>query len=187
MARKRSNKKETKKVDRTKVQPIMQQESQLFQGLLEGSKHYSELQKQYNKYKLIKDQIVKKRTAVQKGEISMPVLIGLSQNMLYEEKDKQVVLKNLDEQIRNIELSLQGINGQILQYRDMYIEIGLRTLDALDRKFGLYKIENTINDLRVQPTKDEKVIFEEEFDEVVKNPKKFKEAKKKAVKLNARK
>lgn len=185
--RKRANKNKPKKKEVKKMmKPLVQVEANLFQQLVQISNQYGKLRKQYEEYKTYVSQLKKRRTKIQKGEIKLPILMPLGRNQLYEEHDKKEVLKKLDNEINIVSNALKGVQGQMEQHKDAYVESGLKVLEFVDKKFGKCKPKNVYSH-GCNPKEKEKVLFEGELDELVKNEdmkKEFKKAKAKAKKEN---
>lgn len=186
--RKRSNKKEAvvKQAKRDDVKPLTQMEATIFQRLVETSNQYGKLEQQFAQYKMIKDKLKERRVKIQKGEIKLPIQVQLSQNMFYAESDKKEVLKILDEQIKTLGNSIKGIEGQLKNFQDGYIEQGLQLKTFIDKKYGIYEVKAFAN-RGVQASPVEKTLFEGEFDKLISDEKmqaEFEEAKKRAVKEN---
>jgi len=187
--RKRSNQDKPKAVvvKDIELRPITQQEAQqLFQGIINVSNQYAQLRKQYEEYTAIIESLKHRREDLAKGKIPMPIQMPLGKNKYYMENDKQVILKELDDEIRILTNALKGVQGQLQNHKDAYVESGLALREFCDRKFRRFK-PNNVYAKGCSPRKEEKVLFEGELDEMLKDEEKmkeFKEAKEKAVKEN---
>jgi len=118
--------------------------------------------------------------------------------MDYSESNKKKVLDILDEQIKTYKQTLLGINGQTSHQHEEYVEIAIRVRDFMIRKYGSASATQVaIDPAHRTPTKDEIVLFESEFDKMVKerdgkpNPaydpktiEEYKKAKETAMKMN---
>ena len=181
-------------VDRTQASPLMQSETIYFNELVEISNTFGKLKQQYDQYTFIKKTLEERRVKVQKGTIGLPVQIQLSQGMFYTEGSKKKVLENLDEQIKTIKTSIKGIQNQVENHRDAFVESGLRLQQFAERRFGMYKVK-TFAPRGVSATENDKELLEKEYDELFKADKKdmmkpevqtaFKEAMKTAAKKNS--
>lgn len=196
--RKRTNKSTPKPqvVDRSNAAPLMQQETTVFSELIELSNQFGKLQGQYMQYQFIKKNLDMRRTKIQKGEIKLPIQIQVAQGMFYTETNKKEVLKYMDEQIKTIKTSIKGIQDQVNNHRDAFIESGLRLAEFAQKRFGAYKIKE-FAPKGVSATGQEKELMEKEYDELFKANMKdmvkpevkaaFEEAKKLAIKKNTTK
>jgi hypothetical protein len=182
-----------KTVDRENVVGLYQNETIVFNELVELSNQYAKLKKQYDQYEFIRVNLIARRKKIQKGEIELPIQIQLTQDMYYTEGDKKKILKLFDEQIKTITNSVAAVKQQVIVRRDMYIESGLRLLEFAQRRYGQYKPEE-FSPRGVGLNKDEQKITEKEYDELFKADVKdmekpevkaaFEEAKKLAVAKN---
>ena len=184
--RKRNNKGKKKVEVKTDARPLVKMEANMFQQLVQISNQYAKLRKQFEEYTTVVEKLKERRKKVQKGEIKLPILLPLGRNQFYQEDDKKVILEKLDDEIKIISNALKGVSGQMGQHKDAYIEAGLQVLDFIDRRFGKCKPKNVYSK-GCNPKKKEKVLFEGELDELLKDKdkqKEFKKAKAKAVKKN---
>jgi len=81
---------------------------------------------------------------------------------------------------------LKGIEGQITQNFDAYVEAGLRIQNFTEAKFRQY-IPKNVYSKGCSPVEEERVLFEAELDELENSPelkKEYKKAVKKAQKEN---
>ncbi len=204
MSRKRANKNTTPTIQefkKDKVLPLNEREGQYFKALADASSRVANSMKQKAQFEFIIQQIEKTREKIVKGEISLPVHITLIPKLMtYEESDKKKVLKMFDEQLNAYKQSLLAVNGQISHQHEEYVEIGIRVRDFMIKKYGAAKAEQiAIDPAKRTPTDDEVVLFEGEFDQLMKekngkpnpnyDPKKaeeFEKAKKLAVETNKR-
>lgn len=190
----------TGKIDRKGAMPLMQNEAYLLKELVDQSTLFGKLMKQFEQYEFALQDMIWKRKQVQKGDIKLPILLPFAGNSLYSVNDKKKVLDDLDVQIKQLTNARDGINTQMIHRRDEFVEAGLRLRTFVDSKFGIYTtktigVQNQSTGLRVkegkaQQTKDEKKLFEAEFNDIMNDPKlqkEFKEASKKATELNAKK
>jgi len=171
------------------IDPLQQRETMYFQELVELSNLYAKLRKQYEQYEFIVKKLEDKRTAIQKGDIKLPILVQLSANSYYSEYDKKAVLEDLDKQIDALHKSMIGVKGQLDHRRDDFVESGLRLMEYATKRFQGYKHKN-INADRRTAKKEEEQIFEAEFDKLFgkdadpKVQEEFKKAKAEAVAKN---
>jgi len=200
MSRKRSNKKPIKKdadkskrkkaitsISRDEALPLQQNEAYLFKQLVDESNYYAKLLKQYEQYEFAVQDLIYKRKKLQQGKIKLPILLPFAGNSLYQVNDKKMVIKDLDTQITVLKNSIAGIKSQMIHRRDEFIESGLRTCDFLSARFGKFTSRKVGVDpmqtgvrrkTKTEEKKDE-VLFEAEFDKLMKDPelqKEFKQA-----------
>lgn len=162
------NMKETPKtVDRENAVGLYQNETIVFNELVELSNQFAKLKKQYDQYEFIRVNLIARRKKIQKGEIELPIQIQLTQDMYYTEGDKKKILKLFDEQIKTITNSVTAVKQQVIVRRDMYIESGLRLLEFAQRRYGQYKPEE-FSPRGVSLNKDEQKLTEKEYDELFK-------------------
>ncbi len=152
-------------------QALNQIDANLLQQLVQVSNQYGKLYQQKSEFETILKQVQARRADIASGKIKLPILMALGKNKLYSCDDMKAVLEDLDAEIRVISNGLKGIEGQIMNYRDAYIEAGLKVNDFLDTRFGKYK--PTVPYTKgCTPTKKEKVIFEEELETILKSAEK---------------
>lgn len=190
MARKRVVKKKQKtpvEVKSTKTQPLMQSESRFFQELVDASNRYTDLLKQEAQFKFIIKRLEEDRKKIQHGDIKLPILVTLIPKLMsYLEHDKKKVLKVFDEQIQAYKTNIVTLKGQMEHRYEDYLESAARNKEFLNIRFKDAKAKNIVP-LRDIGEKDEEVLFESEFKDLIKSPEKQKQlnaAKKEAVKRN---
>jgi len=170
-----------------KVMPLMESEGRFFQELVNASNSYTNLLKQKDQYKFIIKKLQEDRKKIQQGEIELPILMTLIPKLMsYYEKDKKKVLKIFDEQIAAYNTNLLSLEGQLEHRYENYMESAARNKEFLNIRFKNAKAKNIVP-LRDIGEKDEEVLFEAEFKDLLKNPEKqcqLKAAKKEAVKRN---
>lgn len=179
--RKRANIKMEKpiEVDFSKLTPINQQEANMFQQLIQISNAFGKLKQQKAEYEMILNALKDRRKDIQKGVIPLPVMLPLGKNKFYHSSDMKYILAEMDSEIDIISNGLKGIQGQMTQNYDAYIEAGLRVKNFTESKFMKYRPANTYSK-GCNPKAEERVLFEAELDELDKPE--IKEAYKKAVK-----
>lgn len=185
--RKRSNKGAVQAVmmDKNKLTPIVQNEANLFQQIIQLSNQYAKLRKQQNEYEIILKAMKEKRKEVVDGKVK-EIMLPFGKNKFYPCNDKKQILKELNSEIDILSNALKGVTGQVTNFQDALIEQGLAIRAWADNKFGKYKPKNTYTK-GCNPQKEETVLFEGEMDELMKNEElqeKFKKAQKVAVKEN---
>lgn len=165
----------------------MESEGRFFQELINASNSYTNLLKQKDQYKFIIKKLQEDRKKIQQGEIELPILMTLIPKLMsYYEKDKKKVLKIFDEQIASYNTNLLSLEGQLEHRYENYMESAARNKEFLNIRFKNAKAKNIVP-LRDIGEKDEEVLFEAEFKDLLKNPEKqcqLKAAKKEAVKRN---
>jgi hypothetical protein len=172
--RQRVQKQKSKKLPEPNIRPLDRMEAQNVQYLFQINQQYGKLTQQYEEYKLIVRQLTERRKDVQQGKIELPILLPLSRNKFYQCSNKKVILKELDEEIEVMTDAMRGVEGQVKNNRDALISAGLSVLAWSKKRFEQYKPENVYSK-GCSPTKDEKVLFEAELDDIEKNPKAQKE------------
>lgn len=187
MSRKRANGNEKQKAA-PQIAPLMQNEAQYFQELVESSNQYSGLLKQKAQFEYIVKQLQDGRKKVQKGEITLPVNITvIPKVMSYAENDKKKVLKMFDEQIKVYQQNLNALSSQLTFAYENFTESGIRNKEYLARRFEKAKAKAIAPERTV--IKDEETLFEAELKDMMKNPEKleaFKKAKREAIKRNTK-
>ena len=188
MARKRSNGKTKADVAPQEIAPLMQNEAQYFQELVESSNQYSGLLKQKAQFEYIVKQLQAGRNKIQKGEIKLPVDITLIPKvMTYQENDKKKVLKMFDEQISVHQQNLKALMSQLTFAYENFTESGIRNKEYLTKRFEKVKVKAIVPERTVHAEED--TLFEAELNDMIKNPKKleeFKKAKKEAIRRNTK-
>lgn len=190
MARKRVAKTKQKapiEIKSKKVMPLMESEGRFFQELVNASNRYTDLMKQEAQYKFIVKRLESDRKKIQTGEIKLPILMTLIPKLMsYQENDKKKVLAVFDEQIKAYNTNLLSLKGQKEHRYEDYMESAARNKEFLNIRFKDAKAKNIVP-LRDIGEKDEEVLFEAEFADLIKNPKKqgeLKKAQKEAIKRN---
>jgi len=190
MAKKRVIKKKQKvlvEVKPVQVPPLMDFEGQIFQELVNASNRYTGLLKQKAQYEYIIKKLEGDRKKIQQGEIKLPILLTLIPKLMsYQETDKKKVLKIFDEQIAAYNTNLLSLKGQLEHRYEDYMESAARNKEFLNIRFKDAKAKNIVP-LRDIGEKDEEVLFEAEFKDLLKDEGKqleLKAAKKEAIKRN---
>ena len=155
--------------------PLTQTEIMYFRSLEEVSKSYLGLKKQYAQYEMVIKRLEEIRKKIQKGEISLPLYISIIPGVEYAENNKKKALEFIDEQLTSYKNALKAINGQLEHRKEEFLETGARTRDFLKGRFT-NEIKALSNDRR--STEKEEVLFEEEFEKLLKDATKQKEFKK---------
>lgn len=190
MSKKRVVKKKQKapvEMKPTQIAPLMAQEGQFFQELVNASNRYTDLLKQKAQYEFIIKRLETDRKKVQQGGIKLPILMTLIPKLMsYMENDKKKVLKIFDDQIAAYNTNILSLKGQLEHRYEDYMESAARNKEFLNVRFRNVKAKNIVP-LRDIGEKDEEVLFEAEFKDLLKNKDKqseFKAAKKEAIKKN---
>ena len=182
MGRKRSSGKTEADKLPSQLPPLQQMELQYFNELVKSSKQYSGLLQQKTQFEYVVKQLQDGRKKVQKDEIKLPVNITLIPKvMTYPESDKKKVLKMFDDNIK-------ALTSQLEFAYENFTESGIRNKEFFTRRFEKVKVKNIVPDRKI--VEGEETLFEEEFSDLLKDPKKveaFKKAKKEAVKRNTKK
>jgi len=184
--RKRSNKGKVGKVKKQTLRPINQNEAGLFQQFINISNQYGKLRGQYEEYSTILKSMKERRKQVASGEIKLPIMFPLGKNKYYNCNDKKYILKELDDEIGILSNALKGVEGQMQNHKDVFVETAFSVRDFLNDRFKHYTPKNVYSN-GCSPKKEEQILFEAELDELAKDvekQKEFKKAKKKAVEHN---
>lgn len=185
-------------IKRDEALPLQQNEVWLFKDLVDQSNYFGKLLKQYEQYEFALQDLIYKRKKLQQGKIKLPILLPFAGNSLYQVNDKKMVLKDLDTQITVLKNSISGIKSQMIHRRDEFIESGLRTCDFLSTRFGKFTsrkvgvdpMQTGVRRKTKTEVKKDDVLFEAEFDKILKSPelqKEFKEANEMAKEKEAAK
>lgn len=190
MARKRVVKKEVKapvETKPTKINPLMESEGRFFQELVDSSNQYTNAMKQESQYQFILDKLKKDRKKIQDGDIKLPMTMTLIPKLLsYQEDDKKKILKIFDDQIAAYNANLATIKGQIELRYENFIESAVRNREFLNIRFKSAKAKKIVP-LRDIGEKDEELLFEAEYANLVKDgdtQKEYHKASKEATKRN---
>lgn len=187
MAKKRVVKTKQVEMKPVKIPPLMEAEGQFFQELVNASNQYTNLMKQESQYQFILKRLQTDRKKIQKGDIELPILMTLIPKVMsYWEHDKKKVLSIFDEQIKAYHANLLSLKGQMEHRYEDYTESGVRNREFLAARFKTAKAKSIVA-LRDVGEKEEEVLFEAEFADLIKNPKaqkQLKSAQKEAVKRN---
>lgn len=170
MAKKVVNKKT--KTERT-IAPVNQQEAEMMKNVVEASNAYAQLLKQLADYELAIKQLTSHRTDIQKGIIPLPITIDIARGISYQEDDKKKILAIIDTQLKSMKESLFAIKGQVEYRKDYYTQAAIQ----LTQHLGL-KYKKDINEVLAPERSNKKktdVIFEADFDELMKDEKLQKE------------
>jgi len=190
MSKKRVIKKKQKvptEVKPQRILPLMTEEGQFFQELVNASNRYTDAMKQEVQYKFIVKKLTEDKNKIQHGDVKLPVTLVLIPNLMsYQEDDKQKILKIFDDQIKSYNTNLLTLKGQIEHRYEDFMESAARNKEFLNKRFRNV-VAKSIVPLRDIGEKDEEVLFEAEFGDLLKDAKKqeqLKAAKKEAVKRN---
>ena len=188
MARKRAAKKQKAPVVKpSRTLPLMEAEGRFFQELVDSSNQYTNLLKQESQYKFVLAKLNTDRKRIQDGDIEFPLLMTLIPKLIsYWEHDKKKVLKIFDDQIKSYTANLWTLKGQIDSKYENYLESAARNKEFLNTRFQSAKPKNIVA-VRDVGEKDEQVLFEAEFQDLIKDADKqeeLKKAQKEAVKRN---
>jgi hypothetical protein len=204
MSRKRSNKKPAtptlEELLKGRVPPLMPVEETYPTELKDCSARYNGVLQQKANYDFILKRLQENRKKVQKEEVKAPFFMPLiPKTLFYQTTDKKEVLKMFDEAIKSYTNTIAGLNGQVEQRYEEYVESGVRNREFYAKRFGNIKAKDIMPD-RNTALAEEETLFEAEFEEMLKevdgkpNPKydpekvkAFKKSKAEAVKRNAAK
>lgn len=182
-----TNKKEVKAaIEAKKIPELSQQEALYFKELVDASNKYVATKKQKAQYEYTIKKLQETRNKIQSGEIPMPMTMTVIPNLLYQTiTDKKEVLKLFDEQIKTYQTNIISLTGMIQHNYDEYMESATRNREFLNRRFATAKAKDIAPERKV--IADEETLFEAEFNDLMKDPKKQAELKKanlEAVKRN---
>ncbi len=147
---------------------------------------YSSLLKQQAQYDAAIAMVKIRREQIAKGELKLPVMVKVTDRLSYVESNKDKVLKLMDEDIKNIQLARDGLQGTIEYRRDSFKESLLRTISILQQKVKDEKIETIVGLTREttpEVVEQEKEAFEKEFDKVLEYQEKEQEDLKKKTEV----
>jgi len=164
------------------IRPINSQEVMYFNQLIEISNAYSKSRQQYSQYELALRALETNRKKIKKGEytvLNVPVAPDTTTALT----DKKEMLKYLDKQIVQLRTALTGIKGQLDNKRDIFIEVGLRTEAFIVKRFAGYRVKKVASD--GTRANEEKVLFEAEYEELVKKEGMNKKDKERVTKKQA--
>jgi len=190
MARKRANSCKNKNTAEVKTKPksmpLMQQEAQYFQELVDVSNRYAGLLKQKAEYEYVVRKLQENRKKIQDGVVKPPVAIVLIPKvMYYQETDKKEIFKFFDDQIKSYQASIKSIEGQLSHRYEEYVESAVRNREFLDQRYSNLRAKHV--SVGRKEISDEEELFKADFEKMMKDSKtqkKFIEAKKEAVKKN---
>lgn len=190
MAKKRIIKKKQKvpeNVEPPRTPPLMEEEGQFFQELVNASNRYTDLMKRKVQYEFIVKRLETDRKRIQQEEVKLPILMTMIPNlMFYWENDKKKIFKIFDDQIKSYNANLLTLKGQIEHRYEDYMESAARNKEFLAKRFRNATAKKIVP-LRDIGEKDEELLFEAEFKDLVKDVDKqaeLKAAKKEAIKRN---
>jgi hypothetical protein len=187
-SRKRSNKTSPREAVITKksksIAPLHVREGQLLEKFANMAQNYAKILKQEQQYDFLLQSMNKTRKKIQDGEVTA-LNIPVAPNTTAPVTEKKEMLAYMDEQIKLINQSLLAIKGQVEHKRDLFIESGLHVKDWCEKRFGEYKQKNVSGYRGKNTTENEKVLFEQAFEDL--DMEAFKKAKAEAVKLNKEK
>ena len=150
---------------RPDIRPIDTQEVVYFNQLIEISNAYAKSRQQYAQYDAALRALQKNRDKINKGEytvLNVPVAPDTTTALT----NKKEMLKYLDNQIHQLRTALLGVKGQVDNKRDIFIEVGLRTEAFITRRFAGHRVKKVASD--GTRAKEEKVLFEAEYEELIK-------------------
>lgn len=184
---KKQQKQKAPEIGPKKKEPLMEGEGKFFQELVNASNRYTQLLKQKAQYEFIIKKLQEDRKKIQHGDIPLPMTMTLIPKLMsYQEYDKKKILKIFDDQIKSYDTNIKTLNGQIEHRYEDYMESAVRNREFLNVRFKDVKAKNIVP-LRDIAEKDEEVLFEAEFSDLLKDEEKqkeLKEAKKEAIKRN---
>lgn len=180
--RKRTNGIKAVKIKTKKVVPLGQREAQMLQGFANASVNYDKIMKQEQQYKFLLESLQKTRKQIQDGDITT-INIPIAPNTTAPITDKKKMLEHIDDNVRTVHNALLGIKGQVEHKQDLFTEEGLKLKAWVDSRFGNIKPKDLTSSRKT--TEDEKVLFEQAFDDL--DAEEFDKAREKAITLNKEK
>jgi hypothetical protein len=159
------------------VIPLNTKDGETLQEMVNLNNTYSGLLKQQSQYDAMIFMLKIRRDDILKGKIGLPVMVKITNTMSYAESNKEKVLKNIDDEIKNYQLARDGLDGTIQYRRDGFKESMLRVLDMLKQRTKDLTVENIagLHLKSVEIKEAEKKALEKEFDELIKKEEKKKE------------
>jgi hypothetical protein len=155
------------------IAPLSQYDGQKLQEMVDLNNTYGALDKQKKQYDAAIQMVRINREKVNKGLISLPVMIQISRAVSHAESDKEKVLKHFDDEIRGLEMARQGIIGTLEHRRDEYIECVLRVSRLLSEKVKDYEVKKVtgVRYLDAKTEQEEKASIEKELEKMLKEEK----------------
>jgi len=185
------NEAEKKVQQKSHIEPLAGEDGKAIQEMIDLSNTYAGLWKQLDMHIFAAESLKKRIKDIQTGEIKMPLMVQISKTISYPEGDKEKVLKNMTNELRNVEIAKNGIEGQLQHRRDEYCESMLRVNRVLERKLGNKTHIESLTNARPKDAKtadDEVLIMEKELDKLTKEDEiQVKELIKKAAIENSKK
>jgi len=150
--------------------PLSNLDGQKIQEMIDLNNTYGALLKQQMQYNATIYMLKIKRDQINKGQIQLPVMIQITRTISHAESDKSKVLKHVDDEIKGLELAVQGLTGTMEHRRDEYVECVIRVSRLLGEKVKDYQIKEVqgIRGSGKQSELDEQAAMEKEFEKVIK-------------------
>jgi hypothetical protein len=150
--------------------PLNARDGEILQDMVNLNNVYSSLLKQQQQYDAMLFMLKIRREQVVKGEVKLPMMIKITNTLSYAESDKNKVLKNVDDEIKNVQLARDGLQGTIEYRRDAFRESLIKAKNLLQEKtkdFEIKKITGVFTQSK-ETQEAEKKALEKEFDELLK-------------------
>jgi len=150
-----------------KLTALSNPEMEIIQNMANLSATYGGLLKQQAQYDAALIMLKIRREQIVKGELKLPMMVKVTDRLQYAESNKDKVLKLIDDDIKNVTLARDGLQGTIEYRRDAFKESLLKTISALKLKVGNLQVENVMgfNKHTTPEIKEkEKEALEKEFD-----------------------
>ena len=202
MTRKRANKQKKSEPEKTpksvtiELAPDMpkitltnlsNKELESIQNMANINATYAGLLKQQSQYDAAIAMLKIRRGQVLIGELKLPMMVKVTERLSYAESNKDKVLKMIDDDIRNIQLARDGLQGTIEYRRDAFKESLLRTISILQQKVKNEKIEKITGfsrEVTGEIVEQEKEALEKEFDKELEKEEQEESKNKNEVKKN---
>ena len=156
-------------VPSTEIIPLTNLDGNKIQEMVDLNNTYAALVKQITQFDAAIFSLQKIREQVNKGEISLPVMMQISRTVFHAEPDKAKVLKHFDDEIRNLKLAKDGLMGTKERRRDEFVGSVIRVSRLLGVKVKDCEIKSVggIRPSDKQTEKDEQAILEKDLDKLI--------------------
>jgi len=178
MARKRANK-TVKPIGVIEVAPnkpkinvtsFSRRDAEIIQEMWNLNATYGGLLKQQQQYDAMIFALKLRKEQILKGEIPLPVVIRITDEISYPESNKNKVLEYMDAKIKDIQLARDGVQGLLDYRRDAFVEAMIKVKNILTDKTKNNETKKIamVNNSSKSNKEEEKKVLEKEFDEMIK-------------------
>ena len=158
-------------VPSTQIVPLTNLDGNKIQEMVDLNNTYAALVKQITQYDAAIKMLQIRRDQINKGEISLPVMMQITRTLFHAEADKIKVLKHLDDEIRNLKLAKDGLAGTMERRRDEFVGSVIRVSRLLGIKVKDCEIKSVggIRPSDKQTEKDEQKMLEKDLEKIMKD------------------